>query len=64
MERIAAVAPSDIGRLMLELAAGELPDVVVFGPGVTTEAALALAAHVDERHHEHQRGAGQRGRSG
>ncbi len=50
VERLTAVAPSDIGRLMLELAAGEIPDVVVFGPGVTTEAALALAAHVDERH--------------
>jgi pilus assembly protein CpaE len=36
--------------LMVQLAAGDMPDVLVFGPGVPTDTAFAVAAVVDERH--------------
>ena len=50
VEQLGATAPSDLARLMVELLTAEPPDVVVFGPGVTTDAALTLAAYLDERH--------------
>ncbi|GGL88905.1 AAA family ATPase [Nakamurella endophytica] len=37
-------------RIVAELAARGLPDLVVFGPGVPTGAALEVATHLDERH--------------
>jgi pilus assembly protein CpaE len=49
VEQIGVTAPSDLARLMVELLTGEPPEVVVFGPGVATDAALTLAAHLGER---------------
>jgi len=50
VQRLDVTSPGDFARLMVELLTGEPPDVLVFGPGVTTRAALTLAAHLDERH--------------
>ena len=40
----------DPTSLMIALGAGEMPDVLVFGPGVPTETAFAVAAFIDELH--------------
>jgi len=40
----------DPARLLLELTAGGIPDVVVFGPGIPTEAAVTVASFIDGMH--------------
>jgi pilus assembly protein CpaE len=49
VELLTAFAASDSPRLMVHLAMGEAPDAVVFGPGVPTDVAFALAARIDEQ---------------
>ncbi len=46
----AAAPPLDPARLLLELTAGGIPDVVVFGPGIPTEAAITVASFIDGMH--------------
>ena len=40
----------DPTSVMVQLGAVGMPEVVVFGPGVQTETAFAVAAFIDERH--------------
>ena len=49
VRRIDVTSAGTLARHMVELLSGNVPDVLVFGPGVTTDAALTLAAHLDER---------------
>jgi len=49
VELLPTFSPSDTPRLMVQLAMGQAPDAVVFGPGVPTEVAFALAARIDEQ---------------
>lgn len=49
VEPLPAISPSHAPRLMVQLAMGEAPDAVIFGPGVPTQAAFALAARIDEQ---------------
>lgn len=50
VEQIGVTGPGDLARLMVQLLTDEPPAVIVFGPGVGTDVALTLAAHLDERH--------------
>jgi pilus assembly protein CpaE len=45
-----ALSAANAARFMMELSAGEIPEVVVFGPGVATDVALDVAGYLDQKH--------------
>ncbi len=49
VELLRPIAPNDPSRLLIELTAGGLPNTIVFGPGVTSEAALTVSRHLDQK---------------